>query len=338
MLVIMSQLKLSSFLILFSMIVLFSIGMITGENIKSVFGQTYKDETNNQMQKSKNKNNNDDGKELTTVIKVKIIKQNIDLANHDHLKIVGYLNGEGQTKYIDLKEIKGEEVKSKNPTINPLIVNLNFNKSNDISSTMIDDEYYICAYVLDDDNDGNIKENPTFLSPSSTTLPLYDCDEGNIGLSTSKDTVTLFSTMKKYGESKATYTSSKTFYSTNQQKNVKNISSDPDEEVKITINVPISDAKDIHDMNVVSMVKGEYQIKTIDVQKELKNGNNKNDKIPVPFTFERQTEVGPIQPGDLFFGCVTSDEFPDQNSDCEKRMLKDLDVINTICARKDSSC
>lgn len=223
MLVIMSQLKLSLFLILISMIVLFSIGIITGENIKSVFGQTYKDGTNNQMQKSKNNNNNDDGKELTTVIKVKIIKQNIDLANHDHLKIVGYLNGEGQTKYIDLKEIKKEEKKSKNPTINPLTVNLNFNKSNDISSTMIDDEYYICAYVLADDNDGNIKENPDFLSQSSTTFPLYDCDEGNIGLSTSKDTVTLFSTMKKYSESKAKYNTFKTFYLTKQKTKEANV-------------------------------------------------------------------------------------------------------------------
>ena len=35
-------------------------------------------------------------------------------------------------------------------------------------------------------------------------------------------------------------------------------------------------------MNVVAMAKGEYQIKTIDVQNELKNGNNKNDQISVP--------------------------------------------------------
>jgi hypothetical protein len=26
----------------------------------------------------------------------------------------------------------------------------------------------------------------------------------------------------------------------------------------------------------------------------------------------------------MFFGCVTSDEFPDQNSDCEKRIITDL--------------
>ena len=90
-------------------------------------------------------------------------------------------------------------------------------------------------------------------------------------------------------------------------------------------------------MNVVAMVKGEYQIKTIDVQKELKKGDG-NDIISVPFAFKRQTELKPIRPGDLFFGCATSDEFPDQNSKCEKRMLKDLDKVSKICARKDNSC
>jgi hypothetical protein len=69
-----------------------------------------------------------------------------------------------------------------------------------------------------------------------------------------------------------------------------------------------------------------------------KKENNKDDKISVPFIFERQTELGPIQPGDLFFGCATSDEFPNQNSDCEKRMLKNLDKVSKICARKDNLC
>jgi hypothetical protein len=155
--------------------------------------------------------------------------------------------------------------------------------------------------------------------------------EGTIGKSTSAGTITLFPTMKKYGESKA-------FYTTNSIANDNNITNDS-KEVKITINVPVHDAKDIDDMNVVAMIKGDYKIKTIDVQKELEEGNNnKKDQILVPFTFNRQTEVGYIQPGDLFFGCVTSDEFPGQNSKCEKRMLKDLDKINKLCARKDSSC
>ncbi|MGI0051117.1 MAG: hypothetical protein ACRD8K_05210 [Nitrososphaeraceae archaeon] len=86
------------------------------------------------------------------------------------------------------------------------------------------------------------------------------------------------------------------------------------------------------------MIRGVYKIKTIDVQNELeKNGNNK-DQISVLFTFDRKTEIGYIQLGDLFFGCATSDEFPNQNSDCEKRMFKDLNKINKICARKDNSC
>ena len=134
--------------------------------------------------------------------------------------------------------------------------------------------------------------------------------------------------MKKYGESKA-------FYSANQI--AKNNTTNDSKEVKITIIVPMSDAKNIDDMNVVAMIKGEDQIKTIDVQNELKKGY-KDDKIPVLFIFERKTELGPIQLGDLFFGCVTSDEFPDQNSDCEKRMLKSLNNSNTLCAKKDSSC
>lgn len=103
--------------------------------------------------------------------------------------------------------------------------------------------------------------------------------------------------------------------------------------IKITIIVPVYDAKDIEDMNVVGMVKGQYQIKTINVQDELNKGS-KNDQILVPFIFDRQTEAGLIQPGDMLFGCATSDEFPNQNSDCEKKILKDLNGLNSICARK----
>ena len=53
---------------------------------------------------------------------------------------------------------------------------------------MFDDEYYVCGYVIDDKiNTANTKSN----------LTLYDCDEGNISLtSTNKDTVKLFYTLK----------------------------------------------------------------------------------------------------------------------------------------------
>lgn len=289
--------------------------------ISSIFAQTEVGEGSSvkkdMPEDSKNNNNRD-----VTTITVNLNKNNIaDIENNNNLlKIVGYLNGEGQTKYIDLKEIDKEKAIKQNQFLK---VDLKFNKSNDISSTMVDDEYYVCAYVM---KEYNTPEN------AADTFPLYDCDEGNIGTSTTKDTVTLFSTMKKYGESKAFFTT------TNQNTGLNTTKDNPIKDLKITINVPVSDAKDIDDMNVVAMIKGEYQIKTIDVQKELKSGNNKDNIILVPFIFKGQTEVGPIQPGDLFFGCATSDEFPNQNSDCEKRMLKSLDNSNKICARKDNLC
>jgi hypothetical protein len=310
----MSILKTTEFsLIVFCLMILFDSISNDGKNMISIFAQSAeeKDSSFKKKEAKNNINNND----LTTIT-VQIDKNNMIDSNDNNplLKIIGYLNGEGQTKYVEIKE-SDKEI---NQNEKFLKVDLKFNKNNDISSTMVDDEYYVCAYVV---KDSDIAEDVI------NTIPLYDCDEGNIGTSTTKDSVTLFSTMKKYGESKA-------FYTANQ--NTKASISNPTE-VKITINVPVYDAKDIDDMNVVAMVKGEYQIKTIDVQKELKKGDD-NDRISVPFTFNRETEVGPIQIGDLFFGCATSDEFPNQNSDCEKKMIKDLDKVSKICARKDNSC
>ena len=264
------------------------------------------------------KEDNKDGGGITT-IKTNINLNNIDIKNHDQLKLVGYLNGEGQTIYIDLKESKNKI----NLKDNSLTVDLKFNKSNDISQVMFDDEYYVCGYVIDDKiNTANTKSN----------LTLYDCDEGNISLtSTDKDTVKLFYTLKKFSESNA-------LYNTNNPSTTK----ETPKEVKLRIDVPIHDNKKINDMYVVAMIKGEYQIKKIDAQNEIKKGeeNKKStdERLSIPFTFDRKTEVGLIEPGDMFFGCVTSDEFPDQNSDCEKRIITDLSKPGQVCARLDSAC
>lgn len=318
-------------LIILSFFIVFSLNFFASDDIRDdnmnilsfVIAQTEKekDSINNDNKVS---NDSIDNKDLTTIT-VQIDKTNIlgieDSNDNRLLKIVGYLNGEGETEYIDLNEINQENKINKNDKF--LKVDLKFNKSNDISSTMVDDEYYVCAYMMEENNNNRAEElNNSNIAP-------YDCDEGNIGKSITKDSVTLFSTMKKFSDSK-------TFYITNHQDATISDKSSPDE-VKITVKVPVYDAKDIDDMSVVAMIRGEYQIKTIDVQEELKKGYD-NDIIPVHFTFDRQTEVGPIQVGDLFFGCATSDEFPNQNSDCEKRMLKNLDKASKICARKDSSC
>lgn len=158
---------------------------------------------------------------------------------------------------------------------------------------MFDDEYYVCGYVTSDKlTTANTKSN----------LTLYDCDEGNIGLtSTDKDSVKLFYTLKKFSESNI-------LYKTNSQSSTK----EDLKEVKLIIDVPIHDNKKINDMYVVAMIKGEYQIKKIDAPNEIEKGNQKNtnERLSIPFTFDRKTELGPIEPGDMFFGCVTSDEFP----------------------------
>ena len=283
------------------------------------------------------KNEKNNGVADFTTIKIKMNLNNIDIKNqHDRLKIVGYLNGEGQTTYVDLKENKNKI----NLNDNSLTIELKFNKSNDISQVMFDDEYYVCGYLMDD------KLNATTTTTTSN-LSLYDCDEGNIGLtSTEKDTVKLFYTLKKFSESNMLYkTNSPSSSSSSSTK-------ETPKEVKLRINVPIHDNKNINNMYVVAMIKSEYQIKKIDAQNEIEKGDKQstsdeiekgdkqstNERLSIPFTFNRNTEVGPIERGDMFFGCVTSDEFPDQNSDCEKRIITDLSKTSQVCARIDSSC
>jgi hypothetical protein len=270
------------------------------------------------------KNEKNNGVADFTTIKIKMNLNNIDIKNqHDRLKIVGYLNGEGQTTYVDLKENKNKI----NLNDNSLTIELKFNKSNDISQVMFDDEYYVCGYLMDD------KLNAT-TSTTTSNLPLYDCDEGNIGLtSTEKDTVKLFYTLKKFSESNM-------LYKTNSPSSSSSSTKETPKEVKLRIDVPIHDNKKINDMYVVAMIKGEYQIKKIDAQNEIEKGDKKSnsERLSIPFTFNRNTEVGPIEQGDMFFGCVTSDEFPDQNSDCEKRIITDLSKTGQVCARIDSSC
>jgi len=266
------------------------------------------------------KNEKNTAVEGFTTIQTKINLNNIDIKNpHDRLKIVGYLNGEGQTTYVDLKENKNKI----NLKDNSLTIALKFNKSNDISQVMFDDEYYVCGYLIDEKLNASTTSN----------LPLYDCDEGNIGLtSTEKDTVKLFYTLKKFSESNI-------LYKTNSQSLASSTKETP-KEVKLRIDVPIFDNKKISDMYVVAMIKGEYQIKKIDAQHEITKGDKKSnsERLSIPFTFKRDTEVGPIERGDMFFGCVTSDEFPDQNSDCEKRIITDLSKVGQVCARLDSVC
>jgi hypothetical protein len=67
---------------------------------------------------------------------------------------------------------------------------------------MFDDEYYVCGYLMDD----KLNATTTTITTTTSNLPLYDCNEENIGLtSTEKDTVKLFYTLKKFSESNTLY-------------------------------------------------------------------------------------------------------------------------------------
>ena len=52
-------------------------------------------------------------------------------------------------------------------------------------------------------------------------------------------------------------------------------------------------------------------------------------------TFDRNTDLGPIQIGDRFHACVIGKElYPPEGSECEKRLIKDLDKTNSLAARQ----
>ena len=100
----------------------------------------------------------------------------------------------------------------------------------------------------------------------------------------------------------------------------------------ITVHIPLSDRKDVKDLKVVTMIKGELQSKTIDAQKLLKKSND--NTIIVPFLYDKIPEIGPIRVGDLFFACVSANELnPPEGTECEHRVTQHTFHIHNIVAR-----
>jgi hypothetical protein len=84
---------------------------------------------------------------------------------------VAFVNGDVQTKIIDLK---------KNATIskNSMITTpFDFNKKNDVSQIDSGDEYFVCGYVLKSESNVAQQSNPNF---NNKTIMLYDCNEGRL--------------------------------------------------------------------------------------------------------------------------------------------------------------
>jgi hypothetical protein len=259
---------------------------------------------------STEKNSGDDNKDLLT-LNTKMNLNNLQLKDGDKIKIVAYVNGETGIQYLDPQKEKNQI------TGNFLTAAMKFNKTNEISS-IGNDEYFVCAYVL--------SNGPTKLSNNinHTSAITYDCDEGQTVEGKDVSVGRLFNTMKK-------------FQKTLELSQIAQKSNQGSGDVKITVITPIYDQTDVELLNVIAMVKGEYQVKTVNIENELKKAGDKSDEsyiIKVPFTFDRNTELGTIEKGDIFFGCASAEELgPPQMTECEKKYIKDFDKPNKIVTR-----
>jgi len=194
------------------------------------------------------------------------------------------------------KNVVGKDLESETAT-----VSFEFDQKNDIVSVGSRDEYFVCAY------DFNAETN---------AMKSYSCVEGNIENTGGKNTVNI-------GSGPSITLSTGSFQTVNGGE-IKNPT--------IRVSIPLSDRKDVKDLKVVTMIKGEFESKTIDAQKLLKESDD--NTIIVPFVFDKIPEIGPIQQGDSFFACVSATELnPPEGTECEHRVTIHTGHIHNLVAR-----
>jgi hypothetical protein len=212
------------------------------------------------------------------------------------------LNNPNKLKFVasangdnETKYLTGNDLNSNTATIS-----FEFNKKNDLVTASNRDEYFVCAYDLDA-NTGQMKS--------------YSCVEGNLKPN-GKNTINI-------GSGPEITLSTGSFQTVNGEE-IKNPS--------LRIAIPLSDRKDVKDLKVVTMIKGEIESKTVDAQKLLKKSDD--NTIIVPFVFDKIPEIGPIQQGDLFFACVSANELnPPEGTECEHRVTQHTGHIHNLVAR-----
>jgi hypothetical protein len=210
------------------------------------------------------------------------------------MKVVASANGDTQ-----VKNLTANDLKSKSTT-----VSFKFNQKNDVVKVGDRDEFFACAYDLN----GQTNE-----------MKSYSCVEGNIGSTGGKNTVNIGSGTEK------TLTTGK-FQTSNGGENA--TINNP----TLQITIPLSDRKDVKELKVVTMIRGEFNTKTIDAQKLLKEADH--NTLIIPFVFDKVPEIGPIQKGDLFFACVSGDELnPPEGTECEHRHTVHTGHIHNLVVR-----
>jgi hypothetical protein len=196
----------------------------------------------------------------------------------------------------ETKYLTGNDLNSDTAT-----ASFEFNQKNDVVTVGSRDEYFVCAYDL---------------YAQTNKMNSYSCVEGNIEKPNGKNMVNI-------GSGHPITLSTGPFQTVNGGE-IKN--------ANIRVSIPLSDRKDVKDLKVVTMIKGEFKSKTIDAQKLLKESDH--NTIVVPFLYDNTPEIGPIQQGDLFFACVSANELnPPEGTECEHRVASHTFHIHNIVAR-----
>ena len=238
------------------------------------------------------------------------IKANIDLSkipDSKKLKVIAFANGESDVKFIDnIHEMKTQSIS----------VPFTFERTNDLVTVGVNDEYFVCAYDL---------------QPKTDIMKSYSCVEGNIENSDGKNTINI-------GSGSKNTLSTGSFQPVNEvdESKTKDEAKTKDEskakDVIINILVPLSDRKNVQNIKVTTMNKGELLTKEVNAAGLLKNSNG--DTIKFAFNFDRKTEIGNIERGDLYFACVSANELnPPEGTECEHKVTKTIGRANNLYAR-----
>jgi hypothetical protein len=252
-----------------------------------------------------NDEDEDDKYKDKLVVRAHINLQNIDLEKTKFIRVVGFINGEDIKQDIPISSIHSTNKKT-------LDVDLKTDIENEIVKADTPDEFFVCAYQVGD-----------VLQQEYNSITKFDCNEGDL-LHIDKPTE-----IRLFTSGSQVYAHSKAVYDANLNK-MNNISSDT---VNIEILAPLADKEDTEKLKIAAMIKGQIQSEVIeDVQAEL--DKSKDSTIKKTFTFDRNTDIGKIQIGDRYHACVSSEDLrPPEGTECEKRLVKHFDKVNSLPAR-----
>ena len=244
------------------------------------------------------------------IVKVSIDLENVDIENTKFIRVIGFINGEEAKQDIPISSLDKSD--------DNLDVELTVNEENEIVEADTPDEFFVCGYQI---GKGDVSKE----SKTTTTTPItkFDCNEGDILGNPTK--ISLFKSGSQV------YSKSQEFYQANL--NTVNNDTTNSDTVKIKILAPLADKKDTEKLVIAAMIKGQIKSEVIeDVQTELDKSDS--NTISRTFTFDRNTDIGKIQIGDRYHACVASNDLsPPEGQECEKRLVKNFDNVNSLPAR-----